>query len=434
MSHRMHVLYMLAVGFLPAAAGSARAQRVAAAPPPVLVLSRRQAIDTALAHNPQLTIAREQLAQARARGTENTAFPDPTVSGDITGEQSLTQPRTNTGSDVGVALTLPFPTKFILRHRVSNADVDAAAFNVDQLRQQTASQTVQAYDALIVALRHRGDLLESDSLAHDFLQKTQVRFDAGSVPRLDVLKAQVAVAQSQNALLANLRDVANGRSALNRLLGRPLGFGIEPADSLAVPAALPALDSLVALALLRRPELQGLASQQRGARAATSLAQQYWLPDLGLSVAKNLSQGVPGTYTTGIGISVPLFFWNHQRGEVAESRHHERELAATYLDLSAQVEQDVRTTYAAAATALQQATFLRDQLLPEARRAFDIALTSYGLGGSSALDVLDARGTLLDAEQQYADALGAANDARADLERAISGPLDPAPSGASHDR
>src|SRR5579859_7352851 len=52
MSHRMHVLYMLAVGFLPAAAGSARAQRVAAAPPPVLVLSRRQAIDTALAHNP----------------------------------------------------------------------------------------------------------------------------------------------------------------------------------------------------------------------------------------------------------------------------------------------------------------------------------------------------------------------------------------------
>jgi cobalt-zinc-cadmium efflux system outer membrane protein len=90
----------------------------------------------------------------------------------------------------------------------------------------------------------------------------------------------------------------------------------------------------------------------------------------------------------------------------------------------------VRVTYATAATALAQAVFLRDQLLPEARRAYDIALTSYGLGGSSALDVLDARRTLLDAEGQYADALGAANDARADLERAVAGPFDAASAGA----
>jgi cobalt-zinc-cadmium efflux system outer membrane protein len=114
---------------------------------------------------------------------------------------------------------------------------------------------------------------------------------------------------------------------------------------------------------------------------------------------------------------------------VAESRHHERELDAAYADLEAQVEQDVRVTYATAATALAQAIYLRDQLLPEARRAYDIALTSYGLGGSSALDVLDARRTLLDAESQYADALGAANDARADLERAVAGPFDAASAG-----
>ena len=48
---------------------------------------------------------------------------------------------------------------------------------------------------------------------------------------------------------------------------------------------------------------------------------------------------------------------------------------------------------------------------------------SYGLGGSSALDLLDAKRTLLDAESQYADALGAANDARAELELAVGAPL-----------
>jgi outer membrane protein, heavy metal efflux system len=156
------------------------------------------------------------------------------------------------------------------------------------------------------------------------------------------------------------------------------------------------------------------------------------LPDVDLGVAKNMSQGTSSSYTTSIGFSVPLFFWNHQRGEVSAARHHERELDASYADLQAQVDLDVRTTHASAATALQQAIYLRDALLPEARRAYEIALTSYGLGGSSALDVLDARRTLLTAESQYADALGAANDARADLERAVGAPLESA--GVRHDR
>ncbi|MGE5760196.1 MAG: TolC family protein [Gemmatimonadota bacterium] len=55
------------------------------------------------------------------------------------------------------------------------------------------------------------------------------------------------------------------------------------------------------------------------------------------------------------------------------------------------------------------------------------------MGGSSTLDVLDARRTLLDAESQYADALGVANDARIDLERAIGASLDMDAAGARHE-
>ena len=100
---------------------------------------------------------------------------------------------------------------------------------------------------------------------------------------------------------------------------------------------------------------------------------------------------------------------------------------------TAQVDLDVRTAYAAATTALRQAVFLRDELLPEAGEAYRIASVSYGLGGSSALDLLDAKRTMLDAKSQYTDALGAANDALADLERAVGAPL-PAPTGDAHEQ
>src|SRR5262249_23751943 len=92
-------------------------------------------------------------------------------------------------------------------------------------------------------------------------------------------------------------------------------------------------------------------------------------------------------------------------------------------DTRAQVSLDVQTAFATASTSLRQAIFIRDQLLPEAQEVYRVASVSYGLGGLSSLDFLDAKRTLLDAESQYVDALGAANDAVAALEQAVGAPL-----------
>jgi cobalt-zinc-cadmium efflux system outer membrane protein len=215
-------------------------------------------------------------------------------------------------------------------------------------------------------------------------------------------------------------------------MGRLLGAPLVPADSLSLPDSLPPLEPLEARALQARPELRGLAAQRAGASAGTTLAKEFWLPDFNIAVTRlDVTRTAP-TYDTGIGISFPLFFWQHTGGELAESQHRELELAATDRDLRAQVSQEVRAAYTSAATALQQARYLRDELLPEAEQAFHIASVSYSLGGSSALEVLDAKRTLLDAQTQYADALGAANDAVAQLQLAIGARVGP-PSGVQHD-
>src|SRR4051812_12897097 len=74
-------------------------------------ITRQQAIEQALAHNPQLEIASQQTAQARARVTEATALPDPGVSGsfdDLTGPARF---GTRGGHTIGVDLAIPFPDK-----------------------------------------------------------------------------------------------------------------------------------------------------------------------------------------------------------------------------------------------------------------------------------------------------------------------------------
>jgi outer membrane protein TolC len=393
-------------------------------PPDTLRLTRAAAIRWALDRNPQLDVAREQIAQFRAIKVQAAAIPDPAVTAALDNEPGLFRSGAGGQKNVGATLDVPFPHKIRLRGQVADADVKAAEASYEALQRQIAALTAEQYDSLLVALRHRADLTEAQTLANDFLTRTKARFDAGTAPRLDVIKAQVDVAGATNDLISNGRTISDARAALNRFMNRPLGAAIVTTDSLLVPPPLPPVTVLEQEALRARPELAGLMAQRKGAGSATTLAREFWLPDITLGVSRDVSgNSGPGVFSTGLAFPLPLLFWQHTRGEVSQSEHRERELAASYRDLVAEVSQDVRVAYSAASTALQQAVYIRDELLPAAREAYRSTAASYTIGGTSAFEVIDARRTLLLAESQYADALASANTSRSDLERAVSVPL-----------
>jgi cobalt-zinc-cadmium efflux system outer membrane protein len=389
-----------------------------------LRLSRAEAVALARTRNPQLAAAREQIAEARANRVQSVAIPDPAATASLDQQPGFFRSAPGGQKNIGATLAVPFPDKFRLNNAIGVANIQAAQASYTALAQQIAAQTSEQYDSLLVARRHRVDLLEARQLAQDFLVRTNARFQAGTAPRLDVIRAQVDLAAATNDLIANQRDIVNASAGLDRLIGRPVGAPVAPTDSLDVPPGLPALDALQQLALQSRPELAGAMAERRGAASSTTLAREFWLPDVTFGFTRNLApDGGPGQFSTGLAFPIPVLFWQHTRGEVAFAQHRERELAATYRDLEAAVAQDVRTAYASASTALQQLLYIRDQLLPSARAAYRAAAASYAIGGSSAFEVIDARRTLLDAESQYADALANANTARTDLERAVSVPL-----------
>lgn len=387
-------------------------------------VTRAAAIREALRANPTIRVASEQIAQSRARVRQAVALPEPQLDISLLGDRTELRPGRPTETDLAVGITIPFPTKILLQGRVARGDLTGAVAGYELQRQLVVLQTNLAYDSLLVSLLHRRDLEEARTLTQRFLQRTRARFEAGTVARLDVIKAQVDVAQAENDLIANERGVDGARVALNRLLGRPLGAPMAAADTLAIPAALPPLDSLEELAVNRRPELRAVRGARAGVDAAASLARQYFIPDVGVSVARTNVYGQPRGFTTAIGMGLPLLPWQHERGEVAEAEHRQREVEATYTDVVAQVGEDLRAAYSNASTARRQAIYLRDELVPAARAAYRAVSASYELGGTSALEVIDAQRTLLDAQTQYAAALAAANDAIADLARATGVPAD----------
>lgn len=432
MKFSVPIMWLAALG-LGGAMPTPRAQPPSANPLPVR-LSRVQAVQEALARNPALAAAREQVEEARAGITVATAWTDPSLVTEADQLSSFLKPHSASEHDVGLQFTVPYPGRTRLNGRVARATWQQTQHALTQLQQQTAAQTAQAYDAILVAQRHHDDLKQSQDMSRQFLEKTQARFLAGTAAKLDVLKAKVDFSKTANDLIANEHALAVARAGLNKLLGRPGSSVLEPTDTLDVPGAFPDFRALEQLAMKARPELLSMTVQQKAAVDSTALAKQYWLPDLNLTLWRSYIDGSPDSYKFDGGISIPLFFWQHEKGAVAQAKHHERELQATGNDLVGQVMLDVQTSYSTATTAWRQAVYLRDELLPEAQAAYNAAVASYSLGGSSALDFLGAKATLLDAESQYTDALGAVNDARADLERAIGAPLPSALPGTPHEK
>ena len=114
-----------------------------------------------------------------------------------------------------------------------------------------------------------------------FCSRRKPATTAGTAAKLDVVRAQVDLGQADNALLGNVRDIANARVlAQSAARAAPLPAPVAPADTLAVPPPLPDLTAIEQHALDARPELSGMRAQQAGARATTSLAREYWIPDL----------------------------------------------------------------------------------------------------------------------------------------------------------
>ena len=335
-----------------------------------LHLSRRQAIAEALTRNAQLEIAREQTAQARARRVTAIAIPDPTLTA------AFDQAAGRSRSAAPVAARRARPHHSLPRqvpaqqpdreggHRRERVELSAAAADGRARRRRRPTTRCSPRSSIASICARRA------TLAADFLKKTQARYEAGTAAKLDVIQAQVGLAQSDNDLIANERDIATAQASLNRTLGRVIGAPISPTDSLDVPPPLPdsaTIEQIGARQSARARDSAAAASRAR-TRARASSRSSGCPTSSSPSSATTSSPGSP-LFTTGISLPLPALYWQHSRGDIAQAQHFEHELDATYRDTRAQVTQDVRSAYANASTAMRQVVFIRDELVPVGARS-----------------------------------------------------------------
>lgn len=256
--------------------------------------------------------------------------------------------------------------------------------------------------------------------AQQTLELRQVAFDAADASAT-LAERMHAAGNATDLALARERDrreqaridlaragleIEVGREALNAVLGLTEGnTGWSVAGRLpALPPRAPALDDLEVAALDDSLDLTVLRHEEFAASGRVRSARtQAWLPSFGVGIAAARRDG--GEWEVGpvLRFGVPLF-GQGQGARVranAELRRTRRDRAATAIELRA----EVRATRQRALAAYAEASRLRDVVLPLRQQILDETLLHYNAMNASTVELLLARRELVDAGQQYVEAL-----------------------------
>jgi outer membrane protein TolC len=263
---------------------------------------------------------------------------------------------------------------------------------------------------------------ELDNSKLSFDQATDAH-EAGTSPRLDVLRAQVDYQSEQQTLISATNQLAKDKLALARAIGLPLDQKFDvtdtaPFQSLDTPDPAAAFQQ----ALKQRKDLAAAAEQTKAAEATRKAAVYDQLPVL--SVSGNFGdQGETvghshGTYTAEGQLSAPILQIAKTRGEEETAGAQLDQARAGLSDQVQQVNADVRDAILDIQTAAKLVDATRSNV-DLAREALSEAQQRFKSGVDSSLSVSQALATDRQAEDQYISALYQHNVAKLSLARAL---------------
>jgi cobalt-zinc-cadmium efflux system outer membrane protein len=392
----------------------------AAAAWPPRAWNRAQLLAVALTQNPQLAVARAQVAAVQSHEISAAQAPNP----DLTLQSEYAR---HDGHPWLYGVAMDWPLRSPERRRL---EIDMARLDTGNARLQLMDRAWAVRSALAAALsdwesgRRRLTLLGLLAAAQDrLLELEQQRVAAGEDAPAELVSAEQARIQIEQSQAELRQRIDAAQSAAANALGLPPqaldGVVLAWADWGAPPPVNEDVRREVReQALLSRADLGVAIGEYAAAEAKLklSIARQY--PEFVLSPGYYWDHGI-AKFPFDVGFTLPL---NGNRGEIAEARAA-RELAGQRL-LALQA--DIYGEIAAAERAEQIARASADtaeRRLEAARRQQGAADLGLKLGAADAEESLSAAILAMRAELEMLEARARLQESRNNLEDVLHAPL-----------
>jgi outer membrane protein, heavy metal efflux system len=374
-------------------------------PPSTAPVTMQQAVEQALAHNPVLLSAQQNLLSMKGQEVEAGLRANPDLG--VTGSD-ITLPANNPASPFfySVSVSRLFERGQKRRWRLDSARATTAQTEAqyhDQIR-QTTLQVKQSFTNLLLAkatLKLAQDNLSS--FRHE-LQINHDRYDAGDIGKLDYERLDLQLAQFESDESSAEMNLVQASDQLQTLMGRGQPTrDFDIAGDLAPPPLSNTLADLEQKALAARPDYQAAQSAVRVADANVKLAYSNGTTDPTLEGEFDRS----GDYNSGgFSISIPLRIFDRNQGNKDTSKYLAQASRFGQVAAQNQVYSDVDQAWIGYTTSKVLSDRYNGHYLDEAKDVLSIAQFAYEHGGLALLDYLSAlqddRTTSLNALNSYA--------------------------------
>ncbi len=412
---------------------------------PTTPLSLRDAVEVALRQNSAVLKSQADLAAAYGVVVQARAVQFPRVTGTI--NHSLTDQGAIEQAPFAAGIRTPdqsWNVRVQLTQSIyEGGKIDSAKRTADLTRDQALlqHQTILADTVLAVRVNYDDALLAAQQilvqdasleLLKKELQDNQRRFEAGTVPRFNVLRAEVELANSRPRLIRARNALRIAKNNLANLLGYDVPRTIVGDIPLQLTGKLEAdptdieLPIALAKALEQRTELAALRKAERLRQEAITVAEAGRKPSAQVFVgvgshssrfSQHLTRDVSG-WDIGWQASWNIFDGWLVKGKVAEATALHRKSQEELDDIGRRIELDVRIAHSHFLEA-REVLESQKKVQEQAEEALRLANARTEAGTGTQLDVLNAQTALTIARSTQIEALHALSVARARLERAM---------------
>jgi outer membrane protein TolC len=289
---------------------------------------------------------------------------------------------------------IPIAGKLGLAADVERARAAASEARAEEVRWEERSRAAMAFYDVYAADRSSMIVLESRQLLRGLIGTTQTMYAVGDARQADVLRAQVELARVEEELVRMEAMRASAAARLNAVVDRPAETPVPPTVQPAWPASLPPADSLIALALVRRPMLQAGAETVRAAGAAERLAGRELWPDLEVGLQygwRGMDDGTMHMASLMVGFRLPIWAGSRQQAMRREASAMRDMADADLQAMAAETRGRVGELAATVARAQRIRLLYGGTILPQAATTAASAAAAYRVGGVDFMTLLDAR-------------------------------------------
>ena len=383
------------------------------------VLTLEQCILIASSQNPMILSSQQQYQAALARIHQAKAFEQPSLDIDSDLQPEFFDFKGSGESYVGITQALEFPGKRLLKGKIATRESEEIMQDIEQLKLDLVFQVKQAFYNLLLSQEKLKYAQQDLELAQDFLKKAEVKFDAGDIAQVEVLRAKVEASKAANQLRVSQNEVTLAKAYLNFLMARKKYTPLEIRGELKKQEVPLELENLKSRALSFRPEIKRINLSLERENLQKKQAYMSYLPDFELGASRHWIEGEGTWWDFTISLPIPLFFWQPAKGEIAEATANIISLKNDWEHLTNSINLEVEEAYTNAVAAQNQIDLFEEEIIAQAREVYNMMLFSFQEGEIGGIELIEARRTLIESNKSYADALFNYAVALAALEKSI---------------